>query len=435
MSHVCVVGLGKIGLPLAAVIAGSGRLVVGLDTSREVVASVNDGRSPFPGEPGLDERLEDLVSRRALRAMEDPAAAVRDAEVVIIVVPLLVDDAKCPDFSALDAATAAVGPHLAEGVLVSYETTLPVGATRGRFVPALAHLSGLETGSGLFVCHSPERVSSGTVFRDLRQYPKLVGGIDRESDRRAVEFYEGVLDFDDREDLPRRNGVWSLGSAEAAELAKLAETSYRDLNIAFANELAIAAEGIGVDVAAVIEGCNSQPYSHIHHPGVWVGGHCIPVYPHLLMSSIEGLRLAPVARQINDGMAERAVEKIAERLGGLADRRVAVLGLAFRGGVKEDAVSGAYALVDSLESKGATALVHDPLFSRDELVTRGFQVHRLGDSVDAVVLHTDHPEYRELGSQEMGDPEVVYDGRRVLNPERFAAHQLVRIGHGEDRRS
>src|SRR5262249_32287279 len=156
-----------------------------------------------------------------------------------------------------------------------YETTLPVGTTRNRWAPMLEEGSGLTAGKDFFLVFSPERVLTGRVFADLRRYPKLVGGIDAESARHGVEFYQAVLDFDDRSDLNRANGVWDLGSAEASELAKLAETTYRDVNIGLANQFARFADTVGVDVTKVIEACNTQPYSHIHSPGIAVGGHCI----------------------------------------------------------------------------------------------------------------------------------------------------------------
>ncbi len=154
-----------------------------------------------------------------------------------------------------------------------------------------------------------------------------MGGVDAASAARAVSFYRQALDFDDRPDLPRPNGVWDLGSAEAAELTKLAETTYRDLNIAYANEPAGYAETMGVDVAEVIAAANSQPYSHLHSPGL-VGGHCIPVYPWFLLAGAPNLRLPRTAREVNDSLPAHVVDVLAAAAGGLRGRRVAVLGLA-----------------------------------------------------------------------------------------------------------
>jgi nucleotide sugar dehydrogenase len=413
--RVCVVALGKIGLPLAVQIASKGHDVVGADISPAVADLVNAGQVPFPGEAELPERLADVVAAGRLRATTDTAAAVAEADTVVVVVPLVVDETARPDFAALDAATADIGRGLRPGTLVSYETTLPVGTTRGRFTPALADPSGLRPGEDLFVCHSPERVFSGRIFADLRAYPKLVGGIDEASAQRAVAFYESVLDFDERDDLERPNGVWELGSAEAAELAKLAETTYRDLNIAFANELARYAGRAGIDVHAVIDAANSQPYSHIHRPGIAVGGHCIPVYPRFYLAGDPEAQLPAAARDVNDAMPSYAVGLLADALGGLKGRRVAVLGAAYRGDVKETAFSGAFGVVEALEAHGAHALVHDPLYSDDELAALGFTPYALGDTVDAAVLQADHRAYLDLRPDDLPGVKAVLDGRRVLD--------------------
>jgi nucleotide sugar dehydrogenase len=283
------------------------------------------------------------------------------------------------------------------------------------------------------VCHSPERVSSGRVFRDLRTYPKLVGGVDAASAARAVALYESILDFDERPDLPRPNGVWDLGSAEAAELAKLAETTYRDVNIAFANELAVIAEDRGLDVWKVIEACNSQPFSHIHQPGISVGGHCIPVYPHFLLAGAPHARLPAVAREVNQAMPPRCVDRLREHLGGdLGGRRVLVLGVAYRPGVKESAFSGAFALVSALEGAGASVRVHDPLFDDDELHALGLHAHAPGEHADAVVLHTAHDTYTsDFIARVAPEAEVVLDGRNLLDLGEGAPFALARLGVGD----
>ena len=274
-----VVGLGKIGLPLAVQISGAGVPTIGADTNPHVVDLVNGGEPPFPGEPELDERLGAALAAGMLRATTSTPEAVATADVVIVVVPLVVDGHGTPDFTGIDSATTDVGGALREGQLVIYETTLPIGTTRGRFGPNLEKESGLAVGSGFLLAFSPERVSSGSVFRDLRRYPKIVGGIDAQSTSSAIAFYERILTFDDRPDLARGNGVWDVGSAEAAEFVKLAETTYRDVNIALANEFAVEAERRGLHLQSIIDAANSQPYSHVHRPGVAVGGPCIPVYP------------------------------------------------------------------------------------------------------------------------------------------------------------
>ena len=427
---VAVVALGKIGLPLAVQIASKGHRVRGVDIDARVVRAVNEGREPFPGEAELQERLAAVVGDGALTATDDAADAVARSEVVVVVVPLVVDEQSRPEFRAIDAATDAIARGLRPGTLVSYETTIPVGTTRARFTVALSRGSGLEPGRDLLVCHSPERVLTGRTFRDLRRYPKLVGGIDAASAERAVGFYEAVLDFDERPDLPRPNGVWDLGSAEAAELAKLAETTYRDVNIALANTFARHADAIGVDVHPVIDAANSQPYSHIHRPGVAVGGHCIPVYPRFYLAGDPGADLVRVGRDVNAAMPAYAVERLDQAVGGLDGKVVAVLGAAYRGGVKETAFSGVFPLVAALEARGARAVVHDPMYSDDELRALGLEPHHLGSPCDAVVLQADHAEYRRLGPADVPGAAVLVDGRAATDPARWSGVRHVRLGGG-----
>jgi UDP-N-acetyl-D-mannosaminuronic acid dehydrogenase len=424
--NVVVVALGKIGLPLAAQVALAGHTVVGCDVDPEVCATVNRAEEPFPGEAGLAEALAEVVGDGRLRARTDTAAAVAAGpELVIAVPPLVVDAHAQPDWSILDAVLADVARGLraagGRGITVSVETTLPVGTTRTRVLPALAAGSGLEPERDFFTVFSPERVYSGRIFADLATYPKLVGGCSAAGEARGAELYRAFV--------PAAAEVRAMGGAEAAELTKLAETTYRDLNIAFANELARYADRIGVDVLRVIEAANSQPFSHIHRPGVAVGGHCIPVYPHFYLHGDPGARLPATARAVNDAMPGYAVGLLAGALGGLQGARVLILGVAYRGGVKETAFSGAFALRDALAQAGATPVAADPLYDDDELRALGFAPWD-GATIDGAILQADHDEYRTFGPAELPGARAVVDGRDALDAARFEAAgvTLARIG-------
>jgi nucleotide sugar dehydrogenase len=425
---IAVIALGKIGLPLAVQFASKGHEVVGVDVNPATVDLVNRGLEPFPGEAHLQEKLAELVPAGRLRATTDYADAVPGADAVVLVVPLFVDEQTAePDFGWMDAATRSLGEHLTRGPLVAYETTLPVGTTRTRWKPLLEEVSGLVEGEDFHLIFSPERVLTGRVFEDLRKYPKLIGGLSDEGARRAVAFYEAVLDFDERDDLPRPNGVWDLGSAEASELAKLAETTYRDVNIGLANQFARYSEQIGVDVYQVIDASNSQPYSHIHRPGIAVGGHCIPVYPRLYLWNDPDATVVRAAREANAAMPHHAVTLLEGAYGDLNGARVAVLGAAYRGGVKETAFSGVFATVEALRAAGAEPLVQDPLYTDDELVKLGFEPYHLGEPADAVVIQADHAEYREVTGAQVPGVKAVVDGRRISSAEAWpgAAYRVI----------
>jgi nucleotide sugar dehydrogenase len=424
---ITVVGLGKIGLPLAVQFA-EGHEVLGADISAEVVDLVNAGREPFPGEADLAERLAEVVAAGRLTATTETAEAVAQSDAVVVVVPLYVDTDSIPDFRGMDAATRDIARGLRPGTLVSYETTLPVGTTRERFRPMLEEASGLTCGGDFFLVFSPERVLTGRVFADLRRYPKLVGGLDPESGKRAVAFYEAVLDFDERDDLARPNGVWDLGSAEASELAKLAETTYRDVNIGLANQFALFAESRGIDVHAVIEASNSQPYSHIHRPGIAVGGHCIPVYPRFYLWNDPAATIVRAAREHNASMPDHAVTILAGVHGSLERQRVVVLGASYRGGVKETAFSGVFGTVAALRGRGANALVHDPMYTADELRGLGFEPYGPGEPVDAAIVQADHAAYRTLGAGDLPGVRTLLDGRRVTDGSRWDGVTRVVLG-------
>jgi nucleotide sugar dehydrogenase len=417
---IAVIALGKIGLPLAVQFASKGHEVVGVDVSARTVDLINSGVEPFPGEAQLQEKLSVLVSSGKLRATTDYADAVPGADAVVLVVPLFVDEQTAePDFGWMDDATRSLGAVLTAGTLVSYETTLPVGTTRNRWKPMLEETSGLTEGVDFDLVFSPERVLTGRVFADLRKYPKLVGGLSDRGAAKAVDFYRSVLDFDDRPDLPRPNGVWDLGSAEAAELAKLAETTYRDVNIGLANQFARFAATAGIDVYQVIEASNSQPYSHIHQPGIAVGGHCIPVYPRLYLWTDPDATVVSAARAANAAMPDYTIGLLEGAYGDLTGAHVVVLGAAYRGGVKETAFSGVFAAVDALTRRGAIAFVHDPLYTDDELISLGFTPYHLGQPVNAAVVQADHSEYRTLTPDDLPGIKAFIDGRKVSSQEHW----------------
>ncbi|TCC52524.1 nucleotide sugar dehydrogenase [Kribbella capetownensis] len=427
--RVSVVALGKIGLPLAVQFAAKGHQVVGVDINEKFVELVNAGQEPFPGEAHLAELLAETVADGRLRATPDYADAIPNSDAVVVVVPLFVDETTGePEFGWMENATRSLAEHLSPGTLVSYETTLPVGTTRNRWKPMIEEISGLTEGQDFHLVFSPERVLTGRVFADLRKYPKLVGGLSEEGAKRATAFYEAVLDFDERPDLERGNGVWDLGSAEAAELAKLAETTYRDVNIGLANQFARFAGQNGIDVHQVIEASNSQPYSHIHRPGIAVGGHCIPVYPRLYLWTDPEATVVRAAREANLGMPEYTVGLLEGAYGDLAGATVVVLGAAYRGGVKETAFSGVFPAVEALESRGAVVSVHDPLYTDDELQQLGFTPYAMGTPVDAAVLQADHPEYAQLTPAELPGVKVLVDGRDRTDPARWAGVRRIVIG-------
>jgi nucleotide sugar dehydrogenase len=219
-------------------------------------------------------------------------------------------------------------------------------------------------------------------------------------------------------------------------MAKLAETTYRDVNIGLANQFARFADTVGIDVHRVIEACNSQPYSHIHTPGIAVGGHCIPVYPRLYLSTDPDATVVRTAREANAAMPAYAVARAQSLLGSLQGLRVLVLGASYRGRVKETAFSGVFATVAALREAGAHVLVHDPMYTPEELSAHGWEPYDWtpgtpGEPVDVAIVQADHPEYADLSAADLPGLRLLLDGRRVTDPDRFTGVPRLTIGGGE----
>jgi UDP-N-acetyl-D-glucosamine dehydrogenase len=412
--NICVIGLGKIGLPLAVHFAKMGNSVIGADINEETVNQVNAGKEPFPEEENLKEFLREVIDDHTLIAMTDNSSAVSKSEVIVVVVPLFVNIDATPDFRALDAVTQDIGKSIKKGTLVSYETTLPIGTTRERFLPVLEELSGLKVGIDFNLVFSPERVLTGRVFSDLKKYPKIVGGISTTCTQAGFDFYSKVIEFDQRMDLPKPNGVWVMDSSESAEFVKLAETTYRDVNIGLANQFSKFAIDRNLDIYEVISAANSQPYSHIHQPGISVGGHCIPIYPQFYIWNDPKATIVAAARDANKSMPAYYVSKLEAKMGSLIGKSILVLGVSYREKVKETAFSGAFDVRDSLTLLGAKPYFIDPLYSHEELTRLGF-VSTFDDAeIDGVILHTKHQEFLEYNFHKHVKGPVVVDGRNFL---------------------
>ncbi|WP_440991917.1 nucleotide sugar dehydrogenase [Haloarchaeobius baliensis] len=408
--QVAVYGLGKMGLPLAAVFAEATGDVVGVDVDEGVVAAVEAGESHVAGEPGLDELVSRTVERGALRATTDGERAAASACIHVVMVPTLVTDGE-PELGALDAAIDDVAAGLQPGDAVFVECTVPPRTCVDRLQPALVAKSGLDPDEfGLAFC--PERTMSGRAIEDIRgSYPKVVGGVDPASTELARRVYREINDA----------GVHAVTDATTAEAVKVFEGLYRDVNIALANELAQFADAFGIDVTEAIETANTQPFCDIHTPGAGVGGHCIPYYPHFVMGQFEpDAPLLRTARAVNDRMPAFVAERLLDELHAVGtspeDATVAVLGLTYRPGVAEVRATPAKPLAARLADAGVTVLGVDPLVDH----VPGFphevlDPYELSDrDIEGAVLVTAHDEFDDLDWAAF-DRLAVVDGRQALD--------------------
>lgn len=408
-SNVAVVGLGKIGLTLAAVFANNDYHVFGADINKNVVDSINQGVSHIDNEPGLAQLVATAHQNNKLAATTNTKEAVAQANVIIVIVPVLIDEQNNINYQYIDLAVQEIAKGIQKNALVIFETTLPPGDTKNRFGKKIAEVSGLHLGTDFYLAYSPERVYSNRIIQDLQAYPKVVGGLNKKSLELATNFYKKALGCK----------LIEVSSLETAEFSKVAECVYRDVNIALANELAQFAEKQGVQMSEVITTSNSQPYSHLHEPGIGVGGHCIPIYPYFFINKGLTKGLTPLSREINDNMAQYAISKIEKEVGILKDKNILILGLSYRGHVKEPTKSTTLLLMDQLKEKKANVWVNDPLFTDHEMVNYGATPLSLNDpfvsEMDVVILQAFHPEYHMINFKPFTNCQLILDGRNKLN--------------------
>ncbi len=370
MDKIAVVGLGKAGLPIAAVIADSGLEVTGIDIDEGRCQMINSGKNPIPEEKGLG----DLISRHggnSLTAVSEYELA-RECKAFIIIVPLFIDKNNQPDFSILLDAVGKVGRVLKKGDVVILETTVPPLTTETVIKETLEKESGLSLSLGdFYVANSPERIMTGYSISRLTEFPKIIGGVDEESGEKAFEVYSNFIP-----------NLYKVSSARLAEFVKVIEGCYRDVNIALSNELLKIAEEIDVDIQEAIDTAKHE-FCHLHQPSTGVGGHCIPVYPWFLIKEMErrerseNSRLLRTARELNDEMAEYWVDRIiAECIKidkPLKDIRICVKGITFREGVKELYHSRNLEIVRRLMAKELKVSVYDEMFTSEEIEQMGLK--------------------------------------------------------------
>ena len=419
-AKMAVYGLGHVGSPIAAVWLRFGAHVIGVDKSPEVLAGARKGRTHI-AEPGVSEAFSKGLKQKRFSVYDDPVRASQDSEIKMICVPVLtVGQSLSADLGAVKQVASSIAKGLKKGDIVVLNPSVPPGTSEDAVIPVLEKESGLKVERDFFMVYNPERIYEGRAIKDIEDnYPAIVSGAGPASLAAGSKLLSLVF----------KKGVMALSSMGTAEAEKLLEGVYRDVNIALANELALFCEKAGVDFWEAREAANSQPFCHIHKPGVGVGGACIPVYPQFVLHAADMVKaecnVTRLGRNVNDSMPAYCVRQ-ALALGGLEPSQciVVILGLAFRGGVSDTRLSPTFAVISELKRLGAKEIrVHDPAVKSDPALAADVMLTQdLAKAVkgaDLVILATDHAEYRRLSRKELGDA-PVYDGRGMLDGSKFA---------------
>ena len=405
IGRVCVVGLGYVGLPTAAILASRGVEVIGVDVNPERVETVNSGVAPFD-EPGLDSLVADVVASGGLSARGEPAPA----DVFIIAVPTPISEDSSPDLTYVRAAVDNLAPVLGKGNLVVVESTCPVGTTESvcewleSLRPDLTFPHSAGQASDIRVAYCAERILPGNALKELVANERVIGGFSPACAEAAKSLYEVFVE-----------GACHVTTVRTAELAKLAENAFRDVNVAFANEMSLVCSALGIDPWKLIALANRHPRVEILNPGPGVGGHCIPVDPWFIADAAPHLTpLIQAARQVNDGMPKVIADKVIAECEGLDAPVVTCLGLTYKADTADLRESPAIEVVKSLQKrmKGRILVVEPSVSELPAKIANDGATELVGlevglASADVVVLLTDHSVFAGISSESLASKSVV----------------------------
>ena len=425
MKTITVVGLGYVGLPLACLCAGKGYNVFGFEIDRHKIDSVNNGLSPIEDEYLID-KLKNLKGK--IKATSNPAECIANSDIVIVCVPTPVDRKYIPDLTALMESTSAISKHIRKGALLVIESTIYPGTVEEIVVPILEKQKFNIQKNDIYVAHCPERIDPGNKKWIVETLPRVIGGVTKEATKKAAEFYRSVINAE----------ILELSGVKAAEATKIMENTFRDINIAFVNEMAQSFDRAGIDILEVIKGASTKPFAFMpHYPGAGVGGHCISVDPYYLIEKAKQLgfnhRFLILAREINNHMPHYAVELLENELGKIKkvikSAKVGVLGLAYKANVDDIRESPAHEVLNLLKTKGADVHVYDPHVKTGSNV---IDLDELLNKSDYIILVTDHKEFREMDLEKLRKNKirVFIDGRNCLDKEKIKSIGILYHGIG-----
>ncbi len=422
---VAVIGLGYVGLPVACLVAKHGFKTFGLELNPAVVAQINAGKSHIK-DPSLIKAVKEVKGK--LTATGEASAALEHADIVVVCVPTPVDQSKHPDLSYVKSACETVARHLRKGMLVIIESTVYPGVTDEVIKPILER-SGLKAGPDFMLVHCPERIDPGNTRYELPNIPRVVGGVDEKSAKAAAKFYSDILLAE----------VTPLKSIKAAEAVKIMENTFRDVNIAFINEIAMSFDKLGIDVAEVIKGCSTKPFGFMpFYPGPGVGGTCIPKDPYYLIERAreKGFehKFVSLARSLNNGMPAYSVSLIVNLLNKVGKpvetAKIAVLGLSYKAEVDDLRDSPALEILSQLSLRNKSVKAFDPFVPAKSNCR---SVEEAAAGADCLVLATNHAQFvKKLSPKFLKGLGVksVFDARNSLDKEGILAQGIQYKGVG-----
>lgn len=404
MSKICVLGQGYIGLPTALLFANNGHEVVGIDVNKRIVDTLKAGKMPFE-EQGFQELLDSAIAKKTFRA----ESFVEEADVFLVAVPTPFDpEMRMADLKYVVSACEMIVPHLRKGNLVIIESTIPPNTCDKR-VRHILEKSGLKMCQDFYLSHCPERAIPGNTLYEMVNNDRVIGGVDEKSTQLTADLYSSFV-----------KGNLHLTTSTTAEMIKLMENTFRDVNIALANEFAQIADDYGIDVWKAIEIANKHPRVNILKPGPGVGGHCIAIDPWFLTENANNSSLIMMSRQINDSMPQYVLKMVKEMLAGIENPTITVFGVAYKGDIADTRATPAKKFIKLAEKEGFKVKIYDPFVKEWSYPILGLEEAVEGS--DCIVVLTDHSEFREMDPEsikkKMSQSKIV-DTRNIISIERW----------------
>ncbi len=423
MKTVAIIGLGYVGLPLACLCAKKGYKVIGLEKNPEIIEKTNKGISHI-----MDEKLErDVKACKGKIMATNDAKKIGQAEFVVVCVPTPVDKRHMPDLAYVKNASTDISQNMKKGQVVIIESTIHPGTVE-EIVKPILDKSKLKDGKDYFLAHCPERVDPGNRNWGVENLPRVIGSTTKEGLAKAAAFYRTIIDAE----------ITELSSVKAAEAVKITENSFRDVNIAFVNELAKSFDRAGIDITEVIRGASTKPFAFMaHYPGCGVGGHCIPVDPYYLIEKARDIgfehKFLSLAREINNSMPDYTIELLEQEMQkmnkAIKGSKIGVLGVAYKKNVDDMRESPALEIIEELRQRGAEVIVFDPWVKKLSNVKN---INSLLEQCQYVIVATDHSEFTSLDASKFkfAGVKIIIDGKNCLDKEKIKSTGIVYRGIG-----
>ncbi|KYC53995.1 MAG: UDP-N-acetyl-D-mannosamine dehydrogenase [Candidatus Methanofastidiosum methylothiophilum] len=429
--NIVIVGTGYVGIPVAVMFANKGFNVVGINRTKEKIDLINKGICPIEGdEPNLPELLEKVIKEKKLTATTDYSVC-KTADAILICVETPFDSDKWePKYDSLKSALKSVGENMSKGALVIVESTIAPTTMDTLVKPILENTSKMKAGVDFLLGNCPERVMPGKLLYNIENLSRVCGGINKETQDRMLELYANIV-----------KGELYPTDCLTAEVVKTTENAYRDVEIAFANEVALICEKLGINVYEVRELVNKAPYRNMHLPGAGVGGHCLPKDSLLLSYGVKGImtpELMILSRNLNKQMpihtAELVINAFKENGMDVKSKKIAVCGFAYLENSDDTRNTPAMGVIETLKAKGAKVVVHDPFVKNYPGVEINKDFEKTIEGADALVFVTAHNDYKALNLDKlkklMKTP-IIVDGRNIFNKEKVNEKGFIYKGVGK----